>query len=200
MKNFRVKKFLTALLIVVASVSLIAGCGDSKKEIVPLKTTTLQLDKTSLEVGAPFELSDMTVDDLEGGEAYVKKVIIKTNDQYDVIVMAWGYVFDKEKIESQTGKPFTPSVDGALLGAVGNMKNIQSTDPVKDVVINGMNGKEINGKIKIAFKGDKELSTAELRMVAFGRGDELWMVGVIRKPNDKTKTISDAVFNSLKIL
>ena len=84
-------------------------------------------------------------------------------------------------------------------GAVGNLKNVQHTNAVKDVNINGLRGKEITGTVKIKFSGDNSLSLANFRMMAFAKGAEFWMVGVVRKPNNSTLAISNEIFKSIKL-
>ena len=197
------KKFfnlLSALLILALSTILITGCSASNEKFPPMKTATIHADKTALEISTPFELKDYAVpENLNGAEVHIKRLVIKNAENNECDILACGYVFDKETIEAQTGQPFTPNLEGALLGAVGNIKTVHTSSDVKDVTINGMHGKEITGTLDLKFDGDSENSRCEFCAQAFGLDGEMWTVMIIRKPGDETKRISDAVFNSLKV-
>ena len=198
--NSGTKNFLAAMLIVVMSVGLTAGCGNSKEKIPPLITTTLRTENNVLEISAPFSLEkDLSVNDLGEMEAYLKESVMLSAQKDGLMIMAFAYVCDKEKIEAETGQTFTPNIEGAVIGAVGNIKTVRTSSDVSDVKINGIDGKEITGTLDIKFDGDSENTRCDFRMRAFGRGMTVWLVSVIRKPGDENKRVSDAVFNSLKL-
>ncbi len=191
------KIFMAAVALMM--IALLAGCGSSDKKDLPMKTVTIRAEKSSLEISTPFDLNDDTLKDLGGMEDLIKKYVMKSAEKDGVMIVASCTVFDKEKIESQSGQPFAPDLQGGLLGAVANTKNAKSTDSIKDVEINGIRCKSVNGVVDVKLAGESSSSECEFRIVDFAADNEFWMVMIVRKPNDQTKRIAEAVFNSLKL-
>lgn len=199
MKSIRIKNLFVLLLVFIVSMGLLVGCSTSKKENQSFITTTLCADKTTLQISTPFKLKESNEHDLGGMEAYIKKDITKSAQKDGIMIMAVEFVFDKDKIEAETGQQFTPNIEGAVLRAVGNIKTLRSSSEVKEVVINGITGKEIEGTLDMKFDDNTGDSRYEFRTRAFGRGMEVWLVTVVYKPSDVNKRVSDAIFNSLKL-
>lgn len=195
------KKFLAALPIIFLSAMILTGCSILRKEDPSSNTTRLRLDKSALSIDIPFALKNETVTEDNLGEVapYIKKVVIKSADEEDISIIIIGSVYDKKKIEDDSGETFEPDLEGSLQGAVRNLDNVQSTQPIRNIKLNGLQGKEINGALKVKFKGDTKLSPAVFRMVAFAKGSELWLVGVIRRPDDDTLKISNKIFKSINV-
>lgn len=189
------KKFLA---LICAAVLLLAGCTSTAEE---LKTASIQLDKSSLEVAVPFELSKEKINDIDTAAmaTYIKKDVMRSGEDNGLMIMLLGVTYDAEKIERDTGSKFVPSLDGGLLGAVGNINGVERTDPITDFEVNGMRGRQITGAVKITFKGDSEPTIAEFRMAALGEGSDFFMVSTVRKPNSDTLAVTDKIFNSIKI-
>ena len=193
------KKFFTTLMTLVISAAMLTGCSALMKDVPP-KPITIRLDDSALTVKVPFIMKDGNMEDHLGNAApYVKQHLMKTSETDEMVVLIFGVAYDKRKIEQEYNVIFEPDLEGGLHGAVGNLKNVQHTNPVKDVNINGLRGKEINGTVKIKFNGDSSLSLANFRMMTFAKGSEMWMVGVIRKPNNSTLAISYEIFKSIKL-
>lgn len=197
------KKFLLTLPIILLATMILTGCSDSilRKEDPSANTTTLRLDNSALSIDIPFDLKNETLTEENLGEVapYIKKVVMKSADESDTSILIIGTVYDKNKIEKEFGATFEPDLEGALQGAVRNLQNVQNTEPIRDIRLNGLQGKEINGTLKIKFKGDSKLSHALFRMAALAKGSEMWMVCVIRKPGDDTIKISNKIFKSIHL-
>ena len=190
------KKFFVALT---ALLLLMTGCG-SDKPAVPLKTTTIKAEKSSLEISTPFDLKDTKINDFDGLEAFIKKSVTKSAEQDGIMLVVSCNVFDVEKIIAQTGqKSFAPDLNGGLIGAVANMKNVKSTGSVTDIKINGIDAKEISGTVEVKLSGDENSSVCDFRIVDFAVDNEFWMVMLIRKSNDKTRALADEIIKSMKL-
>ena len=195
------KKFLVTVPIIFLLGMILTGCSILRKDDPSAKKITFRLDNSALSVDIPFDLKNevLTEESLGRVAPYVKKYVMKSANEEDMSVLLIGSVYDKQKIERDFNMTFEPDLEGALKGAVGNLQNVQSTEPIKNIKINGLKGKEINGAMKIKFKGDNKLSSAVFRMVTFSKGAEIWMVGVVRRPNDDTLEISNKIFKSINL-
>ena len=194
------KKFLTFMLTIFISAAMLTGCSPLRKDNPAPETTTIRLENSELTLEVPFPLKDGNMEGHLGDAApYIKEALMKSSETDELVVLIFGVNYDKNKIEQEYGVIFEPDLEGGLLGGVGRLKNVQHTDAVKDVVIGKLHGKEINGAVKLKFKGDSSLSYAEFRMMTFAKGSEMWMVGVIRKPGESTATVSNEIFKSIKL-
>lgn len=193
------KTTFVALLFMISAV-LLTGCSLLVKEDSSPEATNLKLENSALTVNLPFPVKNGSMEGHLGDAApYIKQHLMKISENDEMVVLIFACAYDKRKIEREYDVIFEPDLEGGLHGAVGNLKNVQNTTPVKNVNINGLRGKEINGTLKIKFNGDSSLSTAKFRMMTFAKGSEMWMVGIIRKPNDSTLAISNEIFNSIKL-
>ena len=194
------KKLFATLLAVVISVVMMTGCSILRKDAASPKAMTFQLENSTLTVAVPFPMTDGNIEGYFGDAApYVRQYLMKTSENDEMVIMIFGFAYDKRKIEQKYDIIFEPDLEGGLHGAVGNLKNVQHTNAVEDININGLRGKEITGTVQIKFSGDNSLSLANFRMMAFAKGAEFWMVGVVRKPNNNTLAISSKVFKSIKL-
>ena len=194
------RKVFAIIVTFAFSVLMLTGCSALMKDAASLKAMTLQLENSALTVKVPFVMKDGNMDDHLGDAApYIRQHLMKTSENDEMLVLIFGFAYDKKKIEREYKTIFEPDLEGGLHGAVGNLKNVQHTNAVKDVNINGLRGKEITGTVKIKFSGDKSLSLANFRMMAFAKGADFWMVGVVRKPNNSTLAISNEIFKSIKL-
>lgn len=194
------KKFFATLLAIIISAVMMTGCSLLRKEAASPKAMTLQLENSALTVAVPFPMTDGNMEGHFGDAApYVRQSLMKSSENREMVVLIFGFVYDKKKIEREYKTIFEPDLEGGLYGAVGNLQNVQHTNDVKDVNIKGLRGKEITGTLKIKFPGDSSLSLANFRMMAFAKGADFWMVGVIRKPDNDTLAISTEIFKSIKL-
>lgn len=194
------KKNFTVLVALMFSVLMLTGCSALMKDDPTAQETTISLDKSALTVAVPYPLKNGDISEHLGDAApYVKQYLMKTSENEELIVLIFGFAYDKAKLDREFGVDFEPDLEGGLHGAVGNMQNVQHTDAVRDVNINGRRGKEITGTVKVKFKGDSSLSLANFRMMTFAKGADLWMVGVVRKPDDSTLAISNKIFKSIRL-
>lgn len=194
------RKVFAIIVTFAFSVLMLTGCSALMKDAASLKAMTLQLENSALTVKVPFVMKDGNMDDHLGDAApYIRQHLMKTSENDEMLVLIFGFAYDKKKIEREYKTIFEPDLEGGLHGAVGNLKNVQHTNAVKDVNINGLRGKEITGTVKIKFSGDNSLSLANFRMMAFAKGADFWMVGVVRKPNNSTLAISNEIFKSIKL-
>lgn len=194
------RKIFAILVIFAFSVLMLTGCSALMKDAPSPKAMKFQLENSVLTVTVPFPVKDGNMENHLGDAApYVRQHLMKTSETDEMVVLIFGFAYDKRKIEKKYNIIFEPDLEGGLHGAVGNLKNVQHTNEVKDVNINGLRGKEINGTVKIKFNGDSSLSLANFRMMTFAKGSEMWMVGVVRKPNNDTLAISNEIFKSIKL-
>lgn len=194
------KKLFATLLAVVISTVMLTGCSILRKEAPSPKVMTLQLENSALKVAIPFPMQDGNMEGHFGEAApYIRQSLMKSAETDEMVVLIFGFLYDKNKIEREYNINFEPDLENGLYGAVGNLQNVQHTNDVKDVNINGLRGKEIDGTVNVKFPGDSSLSLANFRMMAFAKSAEFWMVGVIRKPNNNTLSISNAIFKSIKL-
>ena len=194
------KRIFATLMTLVISAVMLTGCSALMKEDSSPKPMTIRLENSTLIVNVPFVMKDGNMEDhLGNGAPYVRQHLMKTSETNEMVVLIFGFAYDKRKIEQEYNIIFEPDLEGGLHGAVGNLKNVQHTNAIKDVNINGLRGKEINGTVKIKFNGDSSLSLANFRMMTFAKGPEMWMVGVVRKPNNSTLAISNEIFKSIKL-
>ena len=194
------RKVFAVLVTFAFSVIMLTGCSALMKDDPSPKAMKFQLENSVLTVAVPFPVEDGNMENYLGDAApYVRQHLMKTSENDEMGIMIFGFAYDKRKIEQEYNIIFEPDLEGGLYGAVGNLKNVQQTNAVKDVNINGLRGKEITGTVKIKFSGDNSLSLANFRMMAFAKGAEFWMVGVVRKPNNSTLAISNEIFKSIKL-
>lgn len=200
------------LLIIVFVLLLTVGCGfgllDMEKEsIPPLKKQTMHVQNSSFEIDIPFELQSIELTNLKGYEYYFNQYIGKTGSNKDVWIMILGASFNKERIEQDSGQPFTPDLDGGLSMAIESMKkkslNIKEVkiDNRKGIVLNGMNGWEINGSfIHADRKKPPTQPSSYFRGVAFSKGADAWSVLVgCQKGDNVGEKLINMIVNSIRV-
>ncbi|MCR5834643.1 MAG: hypothetical protein K6G55_08375 [Selenomonadaceae bacterium] len=224
MNSSNVKSIALFVISNLICVMVILGCSPSDKnthatsiqaeQINPADVKTYKLNNSSLQIAVPFEMKETPeeVQDMKNmneareNEAVDQILIYKgTAQSGNVDVKIFATDFNKEKIEGEMGEPFNPNIEGALQGAIAHLansekfKSFKKKDPIRDITVNGMNGKEFTASIEYKSNKDEEAGLSEVRMVAFLKGEEMWMVGALRDDSDDAKKVTDTIINSIEI-
>lgn len=199
-------------LIIVFVLFFTVGCGFGllnmeKESIPPLKKQTIHVHNSSFEIDIPFELQNMELTDIKGYEYYINQYIGKSGSNKDVWIIITGASYNKERIEQDSGQPFTPDLDGGLSMAIEGMKKASSNikeakiDNRKGIVLNGLNGWEIDGSfIYSDRKKPPMMPPSYFRGVAFSKGAAAWIVLVgCQKGDNVGEKLINLIVNSIRI-
>lgn len=132
----------------------------------------------------------------------------------DQLVYIYGISYKSDEIEKQTGQPFVPDVNGALVNALSNMQQ----DLIKDMkteglvlpgrerpryileeatTSNGIKGKSIRGTCKLSFDNN---ASYRFKSVCFPYESDLWIVIVFtREPDSGFPYKTDSIIIPIEI-
>ena len=132
----------------------------------------------------------------------------------DQLVYIYGISYKSDEIEKQTGQPFVPDANGALVNALNNMQqNLIKDMKTEGVVLpgrerpryiseeattsNGIKGTSIRGTCKLSFDNG---ASYRFKSVCFPYESDLWTVIVFtREPDSDFPTKTDSIIIPIEI-
>ena len=205
MKKHQIAASFIACLVMM----LLTGCGvgllDMLKHDNPtLDKKTFQLNSSTLEIGTPFELENINLDQGEF-DKYIVKSVYKAGHDNEVMVKIEGISIDVAKLEADIHEPFIYDLDEAIKAAVDGLggNNIwdRKMGSVKNIEINGVKGREVSGTLRQGKQGDSKSATGSYRICVFFKGTDAWYVAIVWDNKDKhnEEKIAAGIYNSIKI-
>lgn len=175
------------MLTICAALILMTNCALAADS----KVSTISLESSSLEITAPFELTE----DKKG----TGKEITYSGKGNGIMMMVFGVSYNAEELKSKFGEVNNSDIEKALLETLVNEKDIARMDPIKDVKVDGVSGKEITGAMNLQADDKDKSKNIEFRMTAFTKDEKFWLVAVFREPTNETQAVSDKIFSSIKV-
>lgn len=145
---------------------------------------------------------------------YVSMVKGRYGINKDQLVYIYGISYKADEIEKQTGQPFVPDTNGALVNALNNMQqNLIKDMKTEGVVLpgrerpkyiseeattnNGIKGTSIRGTCKLSFDNG---GSYRFKSVCFPYESDLWVVIVFtREPDSTFPTKTDSIIVPIEI-
>lgn len=178
------------------------------------QSTPNTLDEVIQEARKTAAVKESDLQMTESISPYISMMKGRYGTNKDQLVYIYGISYKSDEIEKQTGQPFVPDINGALLSTLTNMQQSLIKDMKTEGLVppgrerpryifeeattnNGIKGKSVRGTCKLSFDNN---ASYRFKSVCFPYGSDLWMVIVFtREPDTGIPTKTDSIIIPIEI-